>query len=211
MASYQFTPPEPFDFSRPDNWPRWIRHFERFQQASSLTEKGEETQVNTLIYTIGAEADDVLQVFKLSEENQKYDIIKKKFEDYFLKRQNTIYQGAKFNSKKQEDGESVDMFITALHSLAEKCDFGSLYNKMIRDRIVVGIKDVKLSEKMQLDESLTLDRAAKMVRQTKQVKEQQKDKDGRYFDTCIDICDIYSIDTLSVLMMSGHLNDTLHQ
>ena len=160
---------------------------------------------------MGAEADDVLQLFKLSEENQKkYDIVKKKFEDYFLKRRNTIYQRAKFNSKKQEDGEWVDTFITALFGLAEKCDFGSLYDEMIHDRIVVGIKDVKLSERMQLDESLTLDRAATMVRQNEQVKEQQRDKDGRYFDTCIDICHIYSIDAISVLMMSGHLNDTIH-
>ena len=172
MASYQFTP---FNFSRPNDWPRWTRRFERFQEASSLTGKGEETQVNTLIYTMGAEEDDVLQLFKLSEENQKkYGIVKKKFEDYLLKQRNTIYQRAKFNSKKQEDGESVDRFITALYILAENSDFGSLYDEMIRDRIVVGIKDVKLSESMQLDESLTLDRAATMVRPTEQVKEQQK-------------------------------------
>lgn len=98
-----------------------------------------------LIYTMGAEADDVMQSFKLSEDHS----IVKKFEDYFLKQRNTIYQRAKFNSRNQEDGESVDTYITALYSLAEKCNFGSLYNDMIRDRIVVGIKDVKLSERMQ--------------------------------------------------------------
>ena len=40
-------------------------------------EKGEKTQANTLIYTTRAEADNVLQSFKLLKENQKkYAIVK---------------------------------------------------------------------------------------------------------------------------------------
>ena len=40
-------------------------------------EKGENTQANRLIYTTRAEADNVLQSFKLSKENQKkYAIVK---------------------------------------------------------------------------------------------------------------------------------------
>ena len=135
---------------------------------------------------MGAEADDVMQSFKLSEEDQKnYTIVKKKFKDYFLKQRNTIYQRAKFNSRKQEDEESVHTFITALYSLAEKCNFGSLYNDMIRDRIIVGIKVVKLSERMQLDESLTLERVATMIRQTEQVRKQQKELRGGLHDSTI--------------------------
>ena len=75
-----------------------------------------------------------------------------------MKRKNIIYQRAKFNARKQEDRESVDTFITSLYGLAEKCMFGNLHNDMIRDRIVVGIKDTVLSERMQLDDDLTLEK-----------------------------------------------------
>ena len=44
---------------------------------------------------------------------------------------------------------------------------------MIRDRIVVGIQDQKLAEKLQLDLELTLDKAITMVQQSEAVKEQQ--------------------------------------
>ena len=44
---------------------------------------------------------------------------------------------------------------------------------MIRDRIVVGIHDRKLSEKLQLDPTLTLDKAITSVRQAETVKKQQ--------------------------------------
>ena len=44
---------------------------------------------------------------------------------------------------------SVDTFITAL---SEHCNYGALKEEMIRDRIVVGLRDSNLSLKLQLDE-----------------------------------------------------------
>ena len=67
----------------------------------------------------------------------------------------------------------MEAFITALHKLAETCEFGALREELIRDRIVVGIQDSKLSEKLQLDKDLTLDKAVTLVRQAEQVRQQQ--------------------------------------
>ena len=36
---------------------------------------------------------------------------------------------------------------------------GALHDKMIRDRLVVGLRDANLSEKLQLDSELTLEKA----------------------------------------------------
>ena len=44
---------------------------------------------------------------------------------------------------------------------------------MIRDRIVVGLLDAKLSEKLQLDPELTLPKAVNQARQSEAVKKQQ--------------------------------------
>jgi hypothetical protein len=44
---------------------------------------------------------------------------------------------------------------------------------MIRDRIVVGIKDANLLVKMQLDPDLTLTKATDMTRQLESVRQQQ--------------------------------------
>jgi len=71
IASYQIAPPETFNFARPEEWPKLIRRFERFRQASDLSSKPEESQVNTLIYSMGDQADDILRSFALSEEDQK--------------------------------------------------------------------------------------------------------------------------------------------
>ncbi|UYV61447.1 hypothetical protein LAZ67_1004888 [Cordylochernes scorpioides] len=80
---------------------------------------------------------------------------------------------ARFNQRCQQEGEKVNEFITALHSLAEHCNFEMLHDELIRDRIVVGVRDRALSERMQLDTDLTLVKATLMAKQLESVKEQQ--------------------------------------
>ncbi len=70
-ATYQVQPPETFNFSQPEEWAKWIRRFERFKMASGLDVKSEETQVNTLIYSMGDKADDIMRSFDLSEDDKK--------------------------------------------------------------------------------------------------------------------------------------------
>ena len=128
--------------------------------ASGLTEKSEETHINTIIYAMGDEADDILRSFKLEEAQANvYKSVKDKFEAFFVKRRNVIYERARFNLRKQEEGETVAAFINDLYVLVEHCEYGALQDEMVKDRLVVGLRDSKLSEKLQLDPSLTLDAA----------------------------------------------------
>ena len=174
MASFQIAPPEQFNFEQPEEWPRWIRRFERFSDASGLSKKDEAHQVNTLIYCMGDAADDILTSLSLTTEEQKvYKTVRDKLEAHFVKKRNTIYERSKFNLRVQQEGESVDSFITDLHCLAQHCNYGLLRNEMIRDRIVVGLLDAGLSMKLQLDPDLTLEKATAAARQNESVKKQQ--------------------------------------
>ena len=99
--------------------------------------------------------------------------MKAKFQSHFIKHRNTIFERARFNRRVQQEGESVDDFIIDLYSLAEHCQYGQLHDEMVRDRIVVGIKDSKLSEKLQIDNELALEKAISLARNSKSVKQQQ--------------------------------------
>lgn len=68
------------------------------------------------------------------------------------KKTNVIYERARFNQCWQEANETVD----DLFKLAQSCHFGDLHEELIRDRIVVGVQNMKLSEAMQLQPKLTL-------------------------------------------------------
>lgn len=60
MDHFQVPPPPSFNFTKPEEWPKWIKRFERFRIASGLELQAEENQVNTLIYTMGEEVEDVI-------------------------------------------------------------------------------------------------------------------------------------------------------
>lgn len=113
--------------------------------------------MNTLIYSMSNEADDIVMSFGLiTEEAKQYNMVKGKFEAHFVVKRNVIFERAKFNLRSQQDSESVDNFIPDLYCLAEYCKFGTLRDNLYGDRIMVGIKDNKLSEQLQLDSKLTL-------------------------------------------------------
>ena len=183
VANFQVTPPEKFSF-KPEDWPKWIQRFDRFCKATGLDKETGENQVNTLIYTMGEQADDIFISFEFTAEQEKnYEEVKEKFENYFIVKRNIIFERAKFNSRRQRAGESVDSFITDLYGLARYCNFGALKEELIRDRIVVGLQNRELSEKLQLDPSLTLEKATNLARQRETVKQQQNILDGGFKST----------------------------
>ncbi|UYV65862.1 K02A2.6-like [Cordylochernes scorpioides] len=173
----QIQPPETFDFSTPNGWPKWRKKFERYLVVSGMKKKEEEDKIDFFMYLIGNHADDIFRTFKFEkeEEAKKIDSVLKAFDSHFCVRNNIIYERAKFNSRIQEDREPVDEFITSLYKLADNCEFEGLHEQLIRDRIVVGVRDKALSKKMQLDSELTLEKAVKMVRQQEAVRQQQVD------------------------------------
>ncbi|GBM11090.1 hypothetical protein AVEN_242979-1 [Araneus ventricosus] len=56
----------------------------------------------------------------------------------------------------------------------EHCEYGVLHDELIQDRIVIGIRDKNLSEKLQLDADLTLTKVMERVRLSEVVKKQQE-------------------------------------
>ena len=85
-----------------------------------------------------------------------------KFNNHFVLKKNTIFERDQFNKQIHLDSESVNTFLTALYTLAEHCECGALHDELIRDRIVVRIRDKNLSEKLQLDTDLTLTKVIKV-------------------------------------------------
>ena len=117
----------------------------------------------------------VLSSTNISEsERESYDSVLGKLDEYFHVRHNVIFERARFNRRDQMESESGDQYITELYYLAERCSYGSLTSEMIRDRLVVGIRDKALSERLQLHSDLTLEKAKTMLRQKEAVHTQQQ-------------------------------------
>lgn len=159
---FNVAPPDQFNFSNPASWPQWRKRFERYMTVSGLSSKSDDEKMNAL-YIMGEKSEEIIIQFPAIPAT--YEEMLKAFEDHFIPRRNVIFERFQMNSRVQLPGESVENFITALHTLAEHCEYGSLKEEMIRDRIVVGMSDKKASERMQLQSSLKLSDATLMAKQ----------------------------------------------
>ncbi|XP_075726540.1 uncharacterized protein LOC142768447 [Rhipicephalus microplus] len=123
---------------------------------------------------MGQQARDIFVTFNLSAEDlKKFEQVQKKFDEYFNRETNVVYQSTCFHKRHQMPGESIDQFMTALHILAEKCDFGEFKQRFMRDRFVVGLHDEKLSEWLQMSPKLSLAKAQAKARQKETAQQQQ--------------------------------------
>ena len=94
--SFQVAQSDSFVFTKPNEWPKWNRPF----KISGLDGNPDAMQVNALVYAMGDEANDIMAGFGLSEEEREvYRSIKTKFDEHFVIRRNTIFEGVKFNRR----------------------------------------------------------------------------------------------------------------
>ena len=79
-------------------------------------------------------------------DRNKYKKVMVKFDKFLKVRRNIIFERARFNQRNQLKGESAETYITVLYGLIENCNLGTLKDELLRDRLVVGIQDQKLSQ-----------------------------------------------------------------
>ncbi|KAF0029437.1 hypothetical protein F2P81_018542 [Scophthalmus maximus] len=93
-----------------------------------------------------------------------------KFDEHFVPKRNIIHDRACFHKHVQKPGETVEAFVRNLYELALHCQFGMTTDEQIRDRIVIGIHDNDVSQKLQLEPDLTLEKAIQLARQSEQIE-----------------------------------------
>ena len=126
-----------------ENWRQWVQRFDLCLMASGKIKEKEDVQCAILLHVVGEEALEIYNTFQFINEKDphKLDVLKSKFEEYVNPRKNTVFERYKFWEYKQQDGETINQFITELKTRAKSCEFGDKHDSMIRDRIVFGVSD----------------------------------------------------------------------
>eukprot|EP00731_Ephydatia_muelleri_P037009 Em0376g4a len=78
---------------------------------------------------------------------------------HFRPSSSVTVQRYNFNSRSQRDGESVSQFVAELRKLSEHCDFGNTLEDMLRDRLVCGIRDIRVQRRLLAEPGLTFTKA----------------------------------------------------
>ena len=74
-----------------------------------------------------------------------------------------VIQRYRFSTRNSRGGESISRYVAELLHLSEHCNFGTSLNEMLCDRIVCGIEDQKIQQRLLAEPDLTFDKAFELA------------------------------------------------
>ena len=161
------------------NWKRFKSQWTNYELATDLTE---DTPKRTAIFLscIGSEAYDVFESMVFDNEEDRLSISKviAAFEQHCIGETNITYERYILNKRVQEDHETFDNFLTDIRRLAKSCEYGTLTESLLKDRIVIGIRDDGTRRKLLQTRKLDLATAIDVCRATEAATRHLRDFKG---------------------------------
>nr|XP_047123474.1 uncharacterized protein LOC124806518 [Hydra vulgaris] len=157
-----------------ENWRKWKQRWNLYKIASGVNDKNEDIQCATFLHMIGEDALRVYDTFVFTiEENDKLAPLVQKFECYFSPKKNITYERYLFNTCMQDSRLFTD-FLIDLRNKAKTCEFGTLEESLIRDRVVCGINSKAARERLLRDTEFFLEKTISFMRAYETSKTQLK-------------------------------------
>lgn len=154
-----------FEGNLKEKWENWYESFEIYMEAADLQKKTDTRKIAILLNLAGQEAREKFKTFGLSQEDaKKYTAVVKAFEDHCTPKKNLTVERHLFFTRVQDSGENFSSFFTDLRKLSASCEFGDLKDSLITDRIICGINNPSLKNKLLREENLTLENCTKFCK-----------------------------------------------
>ena len=160
------------------NWKLWKQVWDNYCTISNMSARTVEYQRSYLITTMGMEALALYNGLDPADNDTAADIINK-LNTHILGETNETFERYKFNTRIQKKEESIDTYVAVLKTLAKSCNFcACLKDTLLRDRIVLGVRDDDTRQRLLQERGLTL-------------------------QSCLDICRCYESTSSQLKMISG--------
>ena len=170
------TKPLVMDDNLATNWNAWKKARTRDKVATGVNKQEQLVRVSTLMSVIGEDATKAFNTFELAEteDDSKIDVLAK-LDEYCEPRTQVIYKRYRFNNRNQEPGESIASYLKELRTIAKNCLYESITpDEILRDRIVLGIRDDKMRERLLRLNDLTLQNTVDLIKAAEQTEQQVK-------------------------------------
>ena len=148
------------------NWKNFRQLWDSYEIATGLSERQDKYRIATLITCIGAEALSLYNglPFANPDDRQNMSTTLKLLDEHCVGQTNVIYERYLFNNRDQEPGESIENYVATLRRMAQSCEFDTLADQLIRDRIVCGISDTVVRKRLLQERGLNLNKCIDMCR-----------------------------------------------
>lgn len=156
MALPLIQPPKQFEpGSNPaEAWSEWKAAYHLYETACEYSAKPEATRRALLLHVMGPTARKIVETFRFSspaEGEQRTDTVAalfERFDERYLPYKKVTQATSIFSTMCQKENQPIDDFIAELQHQASMCNFGDKHDRLLGDRIIVGIRDAALRERL---------------------------------------------------------------
>jgi len=174
-------PPTAPDLSSPsgaaERWKLFRQKWDNYAVLTSMHEHPRNFQVALLLHTLG---DGLLKIyngfqFTTPDTERTCQEILDKFQDFAVGTINETYERFVFNKRSQLPDETFESFLAAIQSQIKLCNYHmDSENSLLRDRIVIGIRDPEVQRALLKERNLTLDRCIDICKSIQNASAQAK-------------------------------------
>ena len=156
-TSNMFRPPDYFVYdslqSMVTNWKTWYKQFCTYLIATEYDKKSDEVKVNSFLNLVGPQGVELYESFTWDVENDNLKLNKviEKFQAHMNQNKNITVCRFAFLNCDQKEGQTLDDYIKEVTLLRKDCEFESdtnIHDTLLRDKIISGLQDRGLQEKL---------------------------------------------------------------
>ena len=143
-----------------EDWRHYIERVNHFFEANEITDPDKRS---IFLVCVGAKTYKLVRSLVAPEDpkDKRYEDLAKLL--HFRPKPSAFVQRFKFNTRSQQPGETIAMFLAELRHLSEHCEFGIMLSEKLRDRLVCGVRDTRIQRRLLAEPKLTLKRAHVLV------------------------------------------------
>ena len=160
-----------------ENWKVCKQMWNNYVIIAKLGTQPPEYKVALFLHCTGVDALKIFSGFQFDTPEDRNNLSKiiEKFDQYTIGELNETFERYNFNSRNQEENESIDANVTALRTLAKTCNFcDCMRDSILRDRIVLGVRDKHTRKRLLQERKLDLKKCIDICRSTEATNSQLK-------------------------------------
>ena len=143
-------------------WTHYIERVKFFFVANDVSTEGKKRAI--LLSVVGAKHYAVLRGLAENKPEEKtFKELCTLMEKHIRPAPNVIHERFLFNTRNKKEDESISEYVTLLRKMSEHCNFEKKVNEHRCDRLVVGVKDEKIQERLLGERTLTLEKAIEIA------------------------------------------------
>ncbi|XP_064483083.1 uncharacterized protein K02A2.6-like [Ornithodoros turicata] len=160
MAIFGTAPPFDADV---ELWSHYAERLERYFVGNKITDGNQRTGI--FLSVVGPKTYGLLRslLAPAKPSTKTFVELVATLSSHFAPKPSEIVERFRFNSRVQQEKETVSTFIAELRKLSEFCEFGTTLDTMIRDRLVCGVRDIGIQKRLLAERELTLEKATTFV------------------------------------------------